>query len=246
MPVDPAAAYLDGKRSLTEVLRAASPQQLEAKVPACPEWTPVDVARHLTGVALDMVEGRMPLDDDPVEMWQYDDGVRRGNAFTDNHVVQRRERSLDEVLGEWDENTARLLPILRGEQRAPQDIPFIEIVPVTDIAAHLHDVRGALGQPGDRDSALVALGFASYFASFAMRAAGRNLPPLRVRYDGKERVTGDGEPAATWTGERFELFRALAGRRSNEQILAMHWEGDPTPYVPLISNYGPRADSLVE
>jgi hypothetical protein len=79
-----------------------------------------------------------------------------------------------------------------------------------------------------------------------MRAARRQLPALRVRYAGKERVTGEGEPAATWSGERFELFRALAGRRSNAQIAAMEWEGDPTPYLDLISMYGPRADALVE
>jgi uncharacterized protein (TIGR03083 family) len=246
MPLDPAAAYLDAKGSLTDLLRAATPQQREATVPACPLWTVTDVVRHLTGVAIDMVEGNMPLDDNPVETWQTPDGPARVDAFTDKHVRSRQGRSADEVLREWDEATDDLLPILRGERRPPQDVPFLELVPVTDVAAHLHDVRGALRQPGDRDTMLVALAFSSYFASFAMRAALRNLPPLRVRYDGKERATGEGEPAATWSADRFELFRALAGRRSNAQIAAMQWQGDPAPYLPIISMYGPRADALVE
>lgn len=246
MPIDPAAAYEEGHRSVVDLVRNATPEQLDAIVPATPLWRTTDVVRHLTGVARDLVEGSLPRDFNPIEGWQTEAGTRSGNAFTDTHVQGRRERSLDEVLDEWDEVTARMMPILRGEQRAPQPFPFIELVPVNDIAVHLHDIRGALRQPGERDSALVALGFASYFAAFAMRVAARSLPPVRVRYDGKERVTGDGEVAATLSGERFELFRALAGRRSNEQIAALEWEGDPEPYIPLISMYGPHHNDLVE
>jgi uncharacterized protein (TIGR03083 family) len=247
MPIDPAAAYLDGKQSVAALVRAATPAQLETTVPACPLWNVGDVVRHLCGVAIDLCDGRMPLDGDGVEIFQSEQGTARVTAFTDNHVTTRRGRPIEETLREWDAATDNLLPVLRGERQAPQsDIPFIALVPVTDIAAHLHDIRGALGQPGERDSALTALGFASYFASFAMRAARRGLPPLRVRYDGKERATGEGDVAATWSGDRFELFRALAGRRSNAQIAAMSWDGDPAPYLPIISMYGPRADALVE
>ena len=246
MPIDSAAAYLEGQRSVESLVRAASPEQLDAIVPATPLWRTTDVVRHLTGVARDLIEGELPADFNPIESWQTPQGAERGNAFTDTHVSGRRDRGLDEVLDEWRDITDRMLPILRGEQPAPQPFPFIELVPVNDLAVHLHDIRGALRQPGDRDGALVAIGFASYLAAFGMRLAKRNLPPVRVRYGGKERVTGEGEVGATWSGERFELFRALAGRRSNEQIAAMDWEGDATPYIPLVSMYGPHHNPLVE
>jgi hypothetical protein len=42
------------------------------------------------------------------------------------------------------------------------------------------------------------------------------------------------------------MFRALAGRRSRDQILAMAWDGDPEPYLPMIPAYGERLDRLVE
>jgi uncharacterized protein (TIGR03083 family) len=246
MPIDAAAAYVEGKRAVETLVRAATPEQLDAPVPASPLWTIPDVVRHLTGVAEAVVKGTLPTDFNPIEGWQTEQGTQSGNAFTDSHVSSRSTRSLDEVLDEWSAVTERLVPIMRGEQQAPQPVPFIELVPANDLAAHLHDIRGALRQPGDRDTALVAIAFASYFAGFAMRCAARGLPPMRVRYGGKERVTGEGEVAATWTGERFELFRALAGRRSNEQIAAMEWEGDASHYVPLISMYGPHHDTLVE
>ena len=79
-----------------------------------------------------------------------------------------------------------------------------------------------------------------------MKLAAAGLPPLRLRYGGKERIIGDGEPAAIVSADRYELVRALSGRRSRDQILAYEWEGDPWPYVDLIPAYGPRTDALVE
>jgi uncharacterized protein (TIGR03083 family) len=246
MPIDPAAAYAGARQSVVELVTSASPEQRETTVPACPLWTVTDVVRHLTGVAAALVDGTLPDDFNPIESWQSEDGARKGDQFTDRHVSSRRHQSLDETVAEWQQVTDRMLPILCGEQRAPQPFPFIELVPVNDIAAHLHDIRGALNLPGDRETPLVSLAFASYFAAFAMRCNARGLPPVRVRYGDRERATGEGEPVATWTGERFELFRALAGRRSSAQITAMQWEGNPTAYVPLVSMYGVRADALVE
>lgn len=246
MPIDLAAAYLDAKATITELVESASPEDRARTVPACPLWTVEDVVRHLTGVATDLVEGDFLSDLDLIELWQTDEGAQQGNRFTDRHVTMRRSQPLAETFAEWDAITERLLPIIRREKQAPQEVPFIEYVPVNDVVIHLQDVRGALGRPGDRDGVLVSLALASGFTSFAVRAGARGLPPLRMRYEGKERVTGEGEVAATWSGSRFELFRALAGRRSNAQIAAMEWEGDPTPYIPLVPMYGPHDDDLVE
>jgi hypothetical protein len=40
------------------------------------------------------------------------------------------------------------------------------------------------------------------------------------------------------------MFRALSGRRSNDQLSAFEWSGDPDPYLPSISTYGERLDAL--
>ncbi len=38
-----------------------------------------------------------------------------------------------------------------------------------------------------------------------------------------------------WRGTAFELYRALMGRRTPDQIAAMDWTGDPAPVLPALS-----------
>jgi hypothetical protein len=59
-------------------------------------------------------------------------------------------------------------------------------------------------------------------------------------------MCGQSDPAVTLTGDRYELLRALSGRRSRPQIEAMDWEGDPEPYLGLVPAYGERFDDVVE
>src|SRR5258708_22514500 len=153
MALDPAGAYVDARDSLVALVRGCSPQELAATVPACPLWSVTDVVRHLTGVARDVVDGTLLQDLNPIEAWHTPSGAAAGDAYTAAHIGRRHDLALDSVIPEWDRVTERLLPILRGEQPAPQPFPFVEMVPVSDIAVHLQDVRGALGRAGDRESA---------------------------------------------------------------------------------------------
>ncbi|MGI8707100.1 MAG: hypothetical protein ACR2LG_02690 [Actinomycetota bacterium] len=43
----------------------------------------------------------------------------------------------------------------------------------------------------------------------------------------------------------FELFRALHGRRTVDQVRAMEWDGDPEPWMPVFFVFGP-AERVVE
>jgi hypothetical protein len=153
---------------------------------------------------------------------------------------------IEAVLEEWATQAALLLPILTGERPPAVAAPFADRMVVTDLATHAQDVRGALGRIGDRDSLGVSAAFSSYAGGLHLRLAALGVPALRLHYGEKERVVGDGEPVATVTAERFELYRALAGRRSRRQILRYEWTGDPGPYLPIIPAYGERADDLVE
>ena len=72
------------------------------------------------------------------------------------------------------------------------------------------------------------------------------MPSLELRYDGKSRVLGEGDPGASIAASRYELVRALANRRSTAQIRAYEWTGDPEPYLPIIPAHNPRDDDIVE
>jgi hypothetical protein len=112
---------------------------------------------------------------------------------------------------------------------------------VLDVGAHEHDIRGALGNTGARDSDVVRTG-----ASVLLR--GLRVPrPLVVRTEAEEVRVGpeDGEPVVLTTTV-FEAFRWRLGRRSRRQLAAMDWSGDPEPYLDSLCVFGPAEDDVVE
>jgi uncharacterized protein (TIGR03083 family) len=244
--LDLATAYAETQQHLAELVRNAPPEQPGWLVPASPAWTVKDVVAHVTGVAGDVAEGRLAPELDLLLALGDPEQADRRDAVTATQVAVRKDLSVDEILNEWFGHVEALLPMIRGERPFPQPRPLLDGIVVTDLATHAQDVRGAVDQPGDRDSAGVSAAFVGYSRAAALRLAARGVRPLRLRYQDKERMIGEGEPGATLSGDRFELFRALAGRRSRDQILAMDWEGDPAPYVDLIPAYGPRSDAILE
>ena len=129
----------------------------------------------------------------------------------------------------------------------PRSSPFgLSAILVTDLVIHDQDVRGALRVHNAPDGPASSLALATYFFSVDYRIRELGLPALGVRHSDKVRALGDGEPAATVSGPKFELLRAFGGRRSRGQILDLDWEGDPNPYIALVPAYGERADALVE
>jgi uncharacterized protein (TIGR03083 family) len=241
-------AYAQTHQSLVSLLSGLDENALATTVPATPDWTVRDVVAHLIGVASDALSG---------DGWQVYGAVVNRSAMaaldtrTADQVSDRRSVPFDALLDEWAHVTESLVPILAGDRPAPVAVPFADRMVVTDLATHAQDVRGALGVPGDRESLGVSVAFSSYAGGLHLRLSGSGLSPLLLRYGEKERLLGDpsstgGEPGATVSAERFELYRAMAGRRSTRQILAYAWTGDPAPYVPFIPAYGERASDLIE
>jgi uncharacterized protein (TIGR03083 family) len=244
--IDLAAAYEETHDHLVEIVLALDDSALKTVVPASPAWSVKDVVAHVTGIAGDVAHGLTPPDLDVLEAWRNPEQAAKRDTMTAKQVDERRDRTLDQILEEWSGHIERLLPMLRGEVPFGTSLPFVGHVVNTDLAVHSQDVRGAVRVPGDRDSAGVGIGLAGYSFGLDLRIRALGLPALTLRYGEKERILGDGEPAATLEAERFEIFRALSGRRSRDQILAMKWTGDPEPYLALIPAYGERSDPITE
>ena len=211
--------YAEGRARLTDLVASAEPDQHTLRVPGCPEWVVRDVIAHVTGVCADVLSGNVA-------------GVAT-EAWTAAQVAERKDRTVAEILAEWSEiapqveTMAAHFPGRMGEQW------------VLDLTTHEHDVRGALGRPGARDAAGVAIGvdFATTMG-LAASTAERGLPALRVKAGDHEWVVGDGEPAAELEGSPFDLFRAMTGRRSAAQIRRLNWTGDPDAFLPAFQ-FGP-------
>jgi uncharacterized protein (TIGR03083 family) len=207
-----------------------------------------DVVAHVTGVAADVELGTVPAELDLVGALDDPALAAIREEMTARQVASRGALSLEAILAEWRGHLGALLAMIRGERPFPREVPFADAILVTDLAVHTQDVRGALGVPGDRDSAGMGVALASYGAIVGVRSRMRGLPALRL-HGGKERILGEdgGEPGASLSADRFQICRALSGRRSRAQILQMDWSGDPgPPYVGLIPAYGPREDDVVE
>jgi hypothetical protein len=80
----------------------------------------------------------------------------------------------------------------------------------------------------------------------SQRVAAAGLPALGLCTERSEYVAGHGTPSVTVTATRWELFRALCGRRSASQIRSYRWTGDAGPYLPLLPAYGLPGRDLIE
>jgi uncharacterized protein (TIGR03083 family) len=247
VPIDREAAYEETRRSLGAFVLELDDAELGTTVPACPDWSVKDALAHVVAEAEIAVTGSLPPELDLIQALQDEEHAARREAMNAREVAGRRDRTVDELLTEWDGLAEDLRPMLRGEKPFPYPFPFVDSVVVMDVALHSQDIRNALGRPDDRDSNAVRLGMSAYTLGADNKIRLLGLPPLRLRYDGREKVIGgDAEPAATLTADRYELYRALASRRSPGQIRALDWDGDPEPYLPAIPMYGEREDPISE
>ncbi len=243
---DLALAYQQARKTMSDLVRPLPEGKLDARVPACPGWTVKDLIAHVTSIASELVGGRIPKDLNLVMIW--DQGVaRRREEWIDHALTARREMTIEEILREWEDAGAKLEEILRGERPPPSGSPpLMEWIVVTDIGVHHHDLRGAIGMSGDRDSLATGLSLRSYVEGMRGVSQVKGLPAFRIRAGSREWIVGNGNPVATVTADPFDLARAASGRRSPDQIRALEWDGDPEPVLELFYPYGVRDQALVE
>jgi uncharacterized protein (TIGR03083 family) len=242
---DPASIFEGLRKELSDLFRGLSPEELSTPVPATPAWTILDIAAHLAGDASSVIAGDFPREF--FEAFGDEGAVVALNRWTGEHVSSRAGLSLEEILEEWETSSRTLMSMMSGDGSMGASLPpFADRVLITDLAVHQHDIYGALKIEREREAAPVRMASAGYVAMIGFRLSSTEIPPLRIAAGDSERTTGEGEPGATVRASRFEMFRALSGRRSPEQIKSYEWQGDPEPYIPYFYPYGIRHEALVE
>jgi 2-polyprenyl-6-methoxyphenol hydroxylase-like FAD-dependent oxidoreductase len=229
-------AYEDGRYRVSSLLEEVSHRAADLRVPACPSWTIRDLLAHLVGVAEDVVHGTLLAE--VADAWRSAARAEARDRWTARHVARYADRDIVQLLHEWIGWGQELETALRrGEGFAEHAPPWMFTAPAADLAVHLHDLRGTLRRPGDRDAPVTRLGFAVYRDWLGSRVTQSGLPALRLSDGTDDWVLGHGDAHATLTASRFELFRTISGRRSAARIRALGWTGDPEPYLPIISPY---------
>jgi uncharacterized protein (TIGR03083 family) len=219
-------AFVGARRRFASLCTDLSNEELDEKVPACPDWSVKDLLAHVVGITSDVVSGNV-------------EGVG-SDEWTSKQIAARRDHGVEQLLAEWDS----IAPMVES---AIDSIPkWMAGMIVGDLVTHEHDLRGAIKVSGARDSSGVAVALDTYARFFGRRIKDRDIPALEVRAGDHSWQLGNGEPQASVAGEPFEVLRGLTGRRTFDEVRALGWSGDPEPYVGIFSMYGAPEQSLKE
>jgi uncharacterized protein (TIGR03083 family) len=215
---DLAAMYRETRERLTALVAGLDEAQLATPVPACPGWSVADVIGHLAAIPEDALAGR--LTGPPSE------------AETAVQVDRFRGRPMARTLAGWAEMAPQFEEIVAAFEVWPA---------VIDVASHEQDIRGAVGQPGARDTEVIR-----QLAGWLL-AVLRPPVPVRVTCEGTHVHVGpDGAPALGLTTTWYDAFRWRMGRRSRGQLAALDWSGDPAPVLDHLVVFGPAAADIIE
>lgn len=218
-----ATLYRDARRRVIAIAAELTPERLGVVVPACPGWTVRDLLGHLAGVTADVASNN--LEDAPSEEW------------TAAQVTARSERSVPELLDEWESHGPRWEEIARRAEHPS----FIVRNPYLDTGVHEADFYGALGLPRQPAEVYQAI------AAAVFPRMGRHLDGVFtvITPDGEHRI-GTGGTESSVRVDTYELSRAIFGRRSRAQIEAWDWTGQPGQFAEHISVFTRREDDLVD
>ena len=195
------------------VVESVDTNAFRTVVPATPAWSAHDVLAHLVGVPQDVVNGRL-------------EGLA-SDSWTQAQVDARRDASVADLLAEWDDYGPKFEAMLAA---APEEIAGQAIF---DAASHEHDLRGAFGTPGARDSDAIAGGW-----DWLLAARTRNgAPAICFVVESGEQVSGVGDLVARVEAPRFELFRAVSGRRTAAEVTRYRWDREPDPALLLAADF---------
>ncbi len=194
--------------------------------PAAPEWRVRDIVAHASGVVADILAGNL-------------DGVTT-DPWTAAQVEARRDTPIDDILAEWAANSTQLEGIINSFGSTGVQV-------VADAVTHEHDIRGAVKQPGARDSEGADAALQWLVNALGLRLEEAGTPALRLVAGSQEWIVGPGEPGATVTApSEFELMRALIGRRGITQVAGWKWDGEAGRYLGLFAPWGLRPTDLIE
>jgi uncharacterized protein (TIGR03083 family) len=204
-------AYLAVRERVDVLVRHAN---VESSVPGCPDWRVRDVVAHLAGLCDDWVEGRL-------------EGYG-SDAWTATQVQRFSGATVEDILNCWSQSIERFR-LLPDDPRMGRPARWA----FGDAITHEADIRGAL-RSGRAPHEAVLLALKGAIARWRLVLRDSGVPSLRVRaVDAREWWAGALDDVDTVSVETtaYELFRALAGRRSASQVRSWRWSTDPALYL---------------
>lgn len=113
---------------------------------------------------------------------------------------------------------------------------------ISELATAEQDLRSALDQHAARDDDAVILSIEYLAGVMTQRLAAAGAPGLRITCEQWGYDTAD-TCHEILVADRFELFRAMNGRRSADEVRRWMWSSDPAPFLPYLAVWGSLRDT---
>jgi uncharacterized protein (TIGR03083 family) len=224
-PEEQAVAYTGVRSRISTLLNESD---ADVNIPSCPDWSVQNLCAHLAGVAVALVNRDRPGAD--------------LQAWIDGHISSRTDRSIESLLDEWD--SSGFEDLIRARPEGYGGLLY-------DVAAHEHDLRGALGRPGGRSTDAIDVCLEIQQQMLRADMAKKELTgSLTLRTPTATIQAGNGGtgllleldgPDANW-----EVFRIVGSRRSIGQLRALSWQGDLDPLLPALEHLPLPTSDLIE
>jgi Mycothiol maleylpyruvate isomerase N-terminal domain len=219
-PVDLGSHYARARARIVDLVCTLTIEELATPVIATPGWSVASVVAHLTGIVEDALAGRLagPPNDEQTAV----------------EVERHRGRPIADVLTDWHAGAPMFQTAINNAQIFPA---------VIDIISHEHDIRAALATSGARDDAAVL-----FAATVAIEGLDLGADVLAVTFPDTTTVrsVGDGQPTVTLHATPFDVLRTRLGRRTLDEVRALDWSTDPTPWFDRLFVFSPTTTSLGE
>ena len=217
--------YRQTRRRVRSLLEGVDSGCGQRRVPACPAWTVADLLAHLAGIAVGYGGGQVP------------EGDRE--AWLQALVTKRRGCTVEDLVNEWERTGPPMEHAIGADPSRRWPLVY-------DVIAHEHDLRNALGRPGDRDGDAITLGLRLGLRITERDLAQHDLLGIRVLAGGEALVVGADPVGLTLQASTFEAFRLLGSRRTLEEMRAAAFTGDLERYLPALVHMQLPVESLEE
>lgn len=216
--MDAIAEWTSAYERVCELVQGIGAEQAAASVPACPDWSVRELLSHMIGLDADVLAGDEPDD--------------HNAGWTQRQVDERQGRPVEDLLDEWASLAGSLQQWMRDNSTRP----------LGDVIIHEQDLRGALGEPGGRDTD----GLHAIRDRMAGRVAAGAEGMAPIALVGEQWTwcsSGDAADAAVvLRADDFDLARAVMSRRSADQLRSWVERGDVEPYLAAFGGLGSLPD----
>jgi len=207
-------AYDATRARMLELARTAGSDALGATVPACPDWTALQLITHCVSMPAALGAGDFPSGDI--------------NEWIDKILTDRADSSLDDLATEWVGANDTINEMVNGGGAVLFD----------DLVVHEHDLRGALGLP-DHSALDAAISVPRSLDSCVAALETAGLGSIEVRSGSDIWRSHDAEPGWVLEVIPWEAVRVIYSRRTADELRALGGSDNIEAYIALLDAHLP-------